>query len=47
MGIKYFQPPMEYTGDNAAMIAVAGYFTYLKNKKTDYKSVKIDANLAI
>ena len=46
-GIKYFQPPMEYTTDNAAMIAVAGYFNYLKNKKTDYKSVKMDANLSV
>ncbi|OGN28610.1 MAG: tRNA (adenosine(37)-N6)-threonylcarbamoyltransferase complex transferase subunit TsaD [Candidatus Yanofskybacteria bacterium RIFCSPLOWO2_02_FULL_43_10] len=44
-GIKYFQPPMEYTTDNAAMIAVAGYFSRSKNKKTDYKSVKMDANL--
>ena len=46
-GIKYFQPPMEYTTDNAVMIAIAGYFTYLKNKKTDYKSVKMDANLSV
>jgi len=44
-GIKYLQPPMEYTTDNATMIAVAGYFSYLSNKKTDYKSVKMDANL--
>ena len=44
-GIKYFQPPLEYTGDNAAMIAIAGHFNSLKNKKTDYKSVKMDANL--
>lgn len=44
-GVKYFQPKLEYTGDNAAMIAVAGYFTYLRNKKTDHKSVKMDANL--
>ncbi len=44
-GIKYFQPPMEYTTDNAAMIAVAGYFTYLGNKKTPYGGVKMDANL--
>lgn len=54
-GLKYFQPQLEYTGDNAAMIAVSGYFNYLKNnpafskkggaKKTDYKSIKMDANL--
>lgn len=44
-GVRYFQPPMEYTGDNAAMIAVAGYFTYLRNKKENYKYAKMDANL--
>ncbi len=54
-GIKYFQPPIEYTGDNAAMIAVAGYFTFLKNRplfsrkggknKTALSAVKMDANL--
>lgn len=30
-GFQYFQPLMEYTGDNAAMIALAGYFVYTKN----------------
>ncbi len=57
LGVKYFQPELEYTGDNATMIAVAGYFTYLKNnpafskksgaRKTDLKSVKMDANLDV
>ena len=45
--LKYFQPQMEYTGDNATMIAVAGYFTYLKNKKTASKAVIMDANLGV
>ena len=56
-GIKYFQPPMEYTTDNAAMIAVAGYFNYLKNNPALSKkggaskiagqksAIKMDANL--
>ncbi|OGN02732.1 MAG: tRNA (adenosine(37)-N6)-threonylcarbamoyltransferase complex transferase subunit TsaD [Candidatus Yanofskybacteria bacterium RIFCSPHIGHO2_01_FULL_43_42] len=48
IGIKYSQPEMEYTGDNAAMIAVAGYFK-VKSKnekvKTDWGSIKMDANL--
>lgn len=54
-GLKYFQPPMEYTGDNATMIAVAGYFNYLKNnpalskksgaRKIQLNGVKMDANL--
>ncbi len=42
-GFQYFQPLMEYTGDNAAMIALAGYFNY--KKKTDWESVQMDANL--
>ena len=46
--IKYSQPEMEYTGDNAAMIAMAGYFK-VKSKnekvKTDWESVEMDANL--
>lgn len=44
-GIKYLQPPMEYTTDNATMIAVAGYFNYLKNKKAPPSGVNMDANL--
>ena len=45
-GVKYFQPPMEYTTDNATMIAVAGYFNYKKNKKTaSWQSVNMEANL--
>lgn len=45
--IKYSQPKMEYTGDNAAMIAVAGYFNFIKNKKLQvaYDAVEMDANL--
>lgn len=52
-GLKYFQPPMEYTGDNAVMIAVAGYMKMKSKKlkvknwktKTNWKSIKMDANL--
>jgi len=43
--VKYSQPEMEYTGDNAAMIAVAGYFSFLNNKKTDWQSAEMNANL--
>jgi len=43
--VNYSQPELEYTGDNAAMIALAGYFNYLGNKKTDWQSVDMDANL--
>lgn len=47
-GFNYSQPLMEYTTDNAAMIAMAGYVNYLKKKKADswsWKSVYMDANL--
>ena len=48
VGIKYFQPLFEYTTDNAAMIALAGYFSALDgNKKTDLKSVSVNANLTL
>lgn len=43
--LKYFQPQLEYTGDNATMIAIAGYFNYKKNKKTPLGGVKMDSNL--
>ena len=45
LGINYFRPAMEYTADNAAMIAMAGYFSHLKNKKTALSAVWMDANL--
>ena len=54
--IKYSQPEFKYTGDNAAMITVAGYFNYKNNpalskkggaSKTapNWQSVEMDANL--
>lgn len=45
--LNYSQPELEYTGDNAAMIALAGYFNYKYGKKTGFswKSVEMDANL--
>ena len=33
-----FIPPVEYTTDNAAMIAITGYFKYLKNDFADQSS---------
>lgn len=48
-GIKFFKPDMEYTTDNAAMIALAGYWNFIKNKKTElsWQNVSVDANLTI
>ncbi len=55
LGLTYSQPPMEYTTDNAAMIALAGYFAFKKEKtlrqaqgkqKTaPWQSVDMHANL--
>ncbi len=45
-GFVYSQPPMVYTGDNAAMIALAGYVDVTYSKaSTDWQSVDMDANL--
>ncbi|MEK7603995.1 MAG: tRNA (adenosine(37)-N6)-threonylcarbamoyltransferase complex transferase subunit TsaD [Patescibacteria group bacterium] len=45
--VIYSQPEIEYTGDNAAMIAAAGYFSS-KNKKArdlSWDKIEMDANL--
>ena len=48
-GVNFFKPAMAYTTDNAAMIALAGYFNYAnkRNKKTDWESVLLNANLKL
>lgn len=47
VGIKFSCPSLVYTGDNAVMIAVAGYFESLqKDVKTSWESVDMNANLA-
>lgn len=47
LGVSYSQPEMEYTGDNAAMIAVAGYFSSRNKKYRDkpWNKTEMDANL--
>lgn len=48
LGLEYRQPPMEYTTDNAAMIAIAGHSAFKNSKQKTAKlwqSVKMDANL--
>lgn len=49
IGIPLSKPEFVYTGDNAAMIAAAGYFNYVsvKNKKIfeNFESLDINANL--
>ncbi len=41
----FLKPNIEFSTDNAFMVAVAGYFN--KNKKTSWKKVKVNANLKI
>ncbi len=45
--IKFFKPDISYTSDNAAMIALAGYFNRqkIKTDPLSWKSVKPNANL--
>ncbi len=45
LGVNYSQPELEYTGDNAAMIALAGYMNYKNKKDSSWESVEMDANL--
>lgn len=51
LGVPFFSPSFEYTGDNAAMIALVGY-TKAKNlkrktKSLDWKEIETDANWEI
>jgi N6-L-threonylcarbamoyladenine synthase len=40
-------PELQWTGDNAAMIAAAGYFAFLKNSGASWDGVAMDANLRL
>ena len=44
-GLVFSCPPLAYTGDNAAMIALAGHFAYQKSDSADWQSVNMQANL--
>lgn len=39
IGLRAFIPPREFTTDNAAMVAIAGYFKYLAGEFCSYDSV--------
>ncbi len=50
--IAYFRPQMQYTADNATMIAIAGYFRWQKmseperkNAEQNWKSLQADAQM--
>ncbi len=46
LGIKTYFPELKYTGDNATMIAMAGYFNRAKAKK-NYFNLNANANLEL
>ena len=46
LGIKTYFPELKHTGDNAAMIAMAGYFNHKKAEKNNF-SLMADANLEL
>lgn len=46
-GIPFFMPELRFSMDNAAMIAVAGYFRFLQGAGTDPKHVLPNPNLDI
>ena len=46
--IKFFKPLMAYTTDNAAMIALAGYFQSQKTKSAlSWREIKLNASLRL
>jgi N6-L-threonylcarbamoyladenine synthase len=44
--VKFFQPDLHLTTDNALMVAISAYFEY-KEGKEGWKSIKVDPNLEI
>ncbi len=46
-GFAFSMPPFQYTTDNAAMIAAAGYFKFKAGKTTPWKKLKVDPNLEL
>ncbi|MDD5290142.1 MAG: tRNA (adenosine(37)-N6)-threonylcarbamoyltransferase complex transferase subunit TsaD [Patescibacteria group bacterium] len=45
--IKIFIPELRFTGDNAGMIAAAGYFQVKKSKFANFKKLKANPNLSL
>jgi N6-L-threonylcarbamoyladenine synthase len=44
LSVNFFAPPMKYNTDNAAMIGVAAYISYLRKKN---RAIKANSNLNI
>ncbi len=47
LGLEFSMPSLEYTTDNAAMIAAAGYYKYKAKKTTPWQKVIVDPNLEL
>ncbi len=47
LGLNFSMPKMEYTTDNAAMIASAGCFKFKAKKTTPWEKIKVDPNLEL
>ena len=45
--IQYLTPDIQFCTDNAAMVAVAGYFHWLKGEKYNLEKIKANANLRL
>ncbi|QQG52433.1 MAG: tRNA (adenosine(37)-N6)-threonylcarbamoyltransferase complex transferase subunit TsaD [Candidatus Falkowbacteria bacterium] len=45
--VNFLVPALEYTTDNAAMIAAAGFFKYLSSKPTDFSKLRVDPSLQL
>jgi len=46
-GVKFYCPSLKYTGDNAAMIAAAGYFRALRGDFVDPLALEADPNMKL
>lgn len=47
LGLEFLMPEFEYTTDNAAMIATAGYYKLKAKKTIPWQKIKVDPNLEI
>ena len=47
LGLHFYMPELNYTTDNAAMIAAAGYYKFKAKKTTAWQKVTVDPNLEL
>lgn len=45
--VHLVMPEIKYTGDNAAMVAAAGYYHAVKKDFIDWRKIDVDANLSL